>query len=1073
VRIASSDRESEVRAGRRVARVVSVLFFVVSLIVFRDVLTAIPSVLRGDAVIVGDELVPFFNVNSQLLEQAAGEFNQLTHGYEFRVRYSFLTTWLRHYHVLPFAILVVIPTIVVGAYRIVVWFLTDVFRTLSPVTIALVTTFPVGLIYAIMIYAKVTHFYTLVLGLALVTMAILLVLHALLFEQRHWVRRAVFASVLVLLNPAVHYLVLFAVFLLIAGVTLTLGELGRWIRSGGPARLRRLPGRLVRAVRSPGRTSRVRNTLHRWGGTTLGRGVVVVLVFVVVTLIPYVLFVKFVALRGVENLSETVPGDYYFIRDASVSWLHVLSWDLAGIMDKVLYGDYLAKVPRVSNIVYTLLFLIPFLVPAVRRSLLRTRAHRQLFGVLAVVALFAAWATIGYAEPQWFPSFHRSLAAVTRTLAGIEGPIGSMSVNIASTIVQVLRFPHRFQLLLFVLAPVVMSLPLAWAVDALHRRWMRRRDAAVTEGRRSPRDTLLLRGAAVVAVGAVFFAPLLSNSNYRSVLLSGNFGTFLAPYPLNDLRALKAELETREEGKTVVLPPTETAKLVTAEDGIDHKFIDKFFIYYLDVPSYYYGLTGDSSNKFQFFLLLRGLYYQQDWWINIARDLDLRYMIVNKKLRDNRGVGAEYLPDVEDYIGPAMKRQEDFGFVAERFENDSFILYELTDPPHADRPSLIVTSGWSDYLALLWNRLELSRCYDLEYLPFTERTVSAAGPDPDTLLYSGTETGTTALDAWALDNREDFFTPSPKMFPFNSDIVASSYYLSPMFRAFLMFSTTKWNRTGMITPGVFGTLKGSFVAVPRATTFAIQLSAPEPGRYRLLLRGAATSNALTLDSPTADLVRSLELRSTPGSLDFYPEETVYSPDRRAVSVQGLTPAQLQDRMTDGLVAVNSRFEYHDLGTVDLGAGTHTLRFDKLDANPLLTEGVLVVPEDEYQRIIAAEAPRTVSAADLSCATTYDVFGPDSEGYVDPAAGDVHEDLSEEELLNLAASGVEQLAPDETGGLGADWLVLILSAALVLAAGLVVRSRTRPRADEITADASALSPISSDIPDSDLPTKDTP
>lgn len=1070
--IASSDRSSEVRAGRRVARVVSVLFFIIAFVVFRDVLAAIPSVLRGDAVIVGDELVPFFNVNSQLLEQAAGEFNQLTHGYEFRVRYSFLTTWLRHYHVLPFAILLVIPTIVVAAYRTVVWFVTDVFRTLSPVTIALVTALPVGLIYAIMIYAKITHFYTLVLGLALVTMAILIVLHALLFEPKHWVRRSVIASLLVLLNPAVHYLVLFAVFLLIAGVTLALGELARWIRSGGPRRLKRFPAALFDSVRSPDRMPRLRQALHRWGGTTLGRGIVIVIIFALVTLIPYVLFVKFVALRGVENLSETVPGDYYFIRDASVSWLHVLSWDLAGIMDKVLYGDYLAKVPRVSNIVYTLVFLIPFLVPAVRRSLLRTRAHRQLFGVLAVVALFAGWATIGYAEPQWFPSFHRSLAAVTRTLAGVEGPVGSMSVNIASTIVQVLRFPHRFQLLLFVLAPVVMSLTLAWAVDALHNRWMVRRDAAVTEGRRSSRDTMLLRGAAVVAVGAVFFAPLLSNTNYRTVLLSGNFGTFLAPYPLHDLRALKAELETLEEGKTVVLPPTETAKLVTAEDGIDHKFIDKFFIYYLDVPSYYYGLTGDSSNKFEFFLLLRGLYYQQDWWINVARDIDLRYLVVNKKLRDNRGVGAEYLPDVEDYIGPAMKRQEAFGFVEERFENDSFVLYELVDPPAEERPSLVVTSGWSDYLALLWNRLELSRCYDLEYLPFTDKTV-AAGGDPDTLFFSGAASGTTALDGWALAHRDAFFTPSPKMFPFNSDIVASSYYLSPMFRAFLMFSTTKWNRTGMITPGVFGTLKGSFVAVPRATNFAIQLRAPEAGRYRLLLRGAATINALTLDSPTAEVVRSLDMRSTPGSLDFYPEETVYSSDRVPVATEGLSPSDLEQRMADGLVPVNSRYEYHDLGTVELSAGSHTLRFDKLDANPLLVEGVLLVPDDEYGRVTEAGAPDTVSAADLSCSRTYEVFGPDSEGYVDPAAGEVHEDLSEEELLNLAASGVEQLTPDETGGLGADWLVLILSAALVLAAGLTVRARTRPRPDEVgtvVPSRPAASPDDAPFPDS---TKDTP
>lgn len=1082
--VADAARAAELRVARRIVHVVSAVYVLISFIVFRDVLLAIPSVLRGDAVIVGDELVPFFNVDSQLLEQAAGEFNELTNGYEFRVRYSFLTTWLRHYQVLPFAILLVIPAIIIAAYRVVVWFITDVFRTLSPVTVALATALPTGLIYAIMIYAKVTHFYTLALGLAMVTISVLLMLHALLFSTRGWVRRAVIASVVTLLNPAVHYLVLFGVFVVVAGVTLVLGELARWIRSGGPRRLATLPGRLRRAFRPHRRLRRLRLSLHRWGQTTLGRGVVAVAVFVVVTLIPYVLFVQFVALRGVENLSETVPGDFYFIRDASVSWLHVLSWDLAGIMDKILYGDYLSKVPRVSNLVYSLVFLLPFVVPRIRRSLLVTRAHRQLFGVLAVTSAFAVWATIGYAEPQWFPSFHRTLAAVTRTLAGTDGPIGTLSLDIASAIVQVLRFPHRFQLLLFVLAPLVMSLAIAWIIDALVRRWMRRRDAiegtistaatpeatprasaaAQPSGAARRRDEMVLRAAAVVAVGTVFFSPLLSNENYRTVFFSGDFGTFLAPYPVDDLRELKDALLELDEGKTVVLPPTETAKLVTDDNGIDHKFIDKFFIYYLDLPSYYYGLTGDSYNKFEFFLLLRGLYYQQDWWINVARDIDLRYIVVNNRLRDNRGVGAEYLPDVETYIGPALERQEAMGFVEQRFANDSYVLYELVDRAPADRPTLMIDSSWSDYLALVWNRLELTRCYDLEYLPYAEpHTLAGGAADPEALVYAG-EDSQSALDLWTIENRDAFFTPSPKMFPFDSDIVASSYYLSPMFRAFLMFSTTKWNRTEMITPGVFGTLQGSFVAVPRATSLTIQVRVPDDGEYRVLLRGAATGNAVTVDAPSLDLLRSLELRPTPGAVDFYPEETVYTPDRVPVDMAQSSVTQLEQRMDEGLVAVNSRNEYHDLGTVDATAGRHSLRLEKLDGNPLLVEGILVVPEEDYQRMMTVEPPAVItSPAELECGTTYDVFGPDAEGYVDPAANEVNADLTQEELLSLAAAGVDQLEPDETGGLGADWLVLILGALLLLSAGLTVRARTRPRVDESLAVTGVAQPDSGPHP----------
>ncbi len=82
-----------------------------------------------------------------------------------------------------------IPTIVVAAYRTVVWFVTDVF----PHPLAghdRPRRGPSGrVIYAIMIYAKNHPLLHARVGLALVTMAILIVLHALLFEPKHWVRR--------------------------------------------------------------------------------------------------------------------------------------------------------------------------------------------------------------------------------------------------------------------------------------------------------------------------------------------------------------------------------------------------------------------------------------------------------------------------------------------------------------------------------------------------------------------------------------------------------------------------------------------------------------------------------------------------------------------------------------------------------------------------------------------------------------------------------------------------------------------------------------------------------------------
>jgi hypothetical protein len=1021
------------RAARRVHRWVGFSFYALSLIVFRDVLFAIPEVLAGQAVINGDELVPFFNPTTQLFDQARGEFSPLTNGYEFRVRYSFLTTWLRHYQVLPFAILLVLPTVFFGVYIAVSRFISTVFRNLSPVSVALGAAFPTALVYSIVTYAKITHFYTLIVGLALMTIAVLLLLYGLLFAEGRWVRYLVGASLVTLINPAVHYVVLFGVFFAVAAVTLACGELARWIRRGGPRRLCTMPTRTWATMRS-GR--RLRAAV---AGNVLGRAVVAGLLFVVVTLIPYALFVKFIALRGVENLSVTVPSDYYFIRDASVSWLHVLSWDLAGIMDKILFGDYLAKVPRYPNVVYSLLAAAPLVLSPVRRTLLATRPHRQLFGVAYVTAAFAVWATIGYAEPQWFPTFHRSMASLARVTA--QSPVGDLALGATSTVVQVLRFPHRFQLLLFVLAPVLMTLGLAWAIDRLHRRWMARQHRAP-----SRRSTLALRGAATVWIAAIFFIPFWSNAPYRQVFGSGNFGHFASPIPTDDLGELKAELLALPEGKTVVLPPTETAKVVTDGNGVDHRFNDKFFIYYLDQPSFYYGLTGEADNKFEFFLILRGIYYQQDWWINPARDIGIRYLIVNNRLRDNRGVGAEYLPDVESYTAPALERQVDNGFVELRFANDSYRLYELVDGPPDDRHTLLVDSSWSEYLDLVFDRLALSRCYDFEYLPYYEPTASAGSVH----LYT-TDPRSAALDMRALDGA--FFRPTSRGFAFNSDIVTSAYYQSPVFRLFLFLSNTKWNRTEIITPGLFGTLRGGFVAAPRPTRVIVPVSLPEAGRYRLLLRGAATANTIEVAAPTLGFDGAIELRSDPESLQFFTTDTVYTPDRVAVDTAAMSVPELEDRIGDDLVPVNVRYAYHDLGWVEGAAGLHNVTIAKTDDNPILLEGLVLVPAaDHGSPALPAHVEVVTDPAQLSCGDRYEVFDSRDVDYIDPTANAEHRNLSNEELLSLAAAGVPGLEPEDGGGLRYDWVVLALTAGLLVAATLTVRSHTRPRADEEDDDA---------------------
>ena len=54
---------------------VALLYFGLSVVMFRGVIASVPMIWNGEAVINGDELVPFFNPTSQLIDQAAGKFN--------------------------------------------------------------------------------------------------------------------------------------------------------------------------------------------------------------------------------------------------------------------------------------------------------------------------------------------------------------------------------------------------------------------------------------------------------------------------------------------------------------------------------------------------------------------------------------------------------------------------------------------------------------------------------------------------------------------------------------------------------------------------------------------------------------------------------------------------------------------------------------------------------------------------------------------------------------------------------------------------------------------------------------
>ena len=91
-----------------------------------------------------------------------------------------------------------------------------------------------------------------------------------------------------------------------------------------------------------------------------------------------------------------------------------------------------------------------------------------------------------------------------------------------------------------------------------------------------------------------------------------------------------------------------------------------------------------------------------------------------------------------------------------------------------------------------------------------------------------------------------------------------------MFRSFLFFSNTKWNRTEIITPGVFGSLRGSFIGLPRATRVTVPVKIADAGRYRVLMRGAVTANQIHISARSAGYDQTLELRPPATDLQLLP-----------------------------------------------------------------------------------------------------------------------------------------------------------------------------------------------------------
>ena len=81
------------------------------------------------------------------------------------------------------------------------------------------------------------------------------------------------------------------------------------------------------------------------------------------------------------------------------------------------------------------------------------------------------WATLGYSGAEGVPTFHRTIAFVSNLANGTQTGIGDLVVTLMSTITQVLRFPHRFQLIMLMLSCVLLPMGFVWLENEVAERW--------------------------------------------------------------------------------------------------------------------------------------------------------------------------------------------------------------------------------------------------------------------------------------------------------------------------------------------------------------------------------------------------------------------------------------------------------------------------------------------------------------------------------------------------------------------------------------------------------------------------
>jgi hypothetical protein len=751
-------------------------FLLLHLVMLRDVVMAIPAILQGNATIVREELVPFYDFARQFWSSGA---SQLTSSDEVRVAYSFWTAWVRHDKVLPFALILMntlsLFLLFFSFHRIGKYFAKHrpLFGVIAAILAAVV-------IYSILLYAKVAHFYVLIIGFSLFALAVSLMLEQIFFRRELSWTGVTAVSLLVLLNPAIHFHIIFYVlFAVVVAVHLVFNfALNR-----------------------------------KYFGYYLRKNLLYFVVVTLASLLPYVALIYFTTSSSLDTVSTDIPVNYWMIYYTSLPLQFIFSFDTAGHLDLIRYGDYLAPLPRFGSVIITGLVAGLFIFKNFGSlSILKKVVVMTLF----ITMLAAMWMSIGY-SPRSTISFHMVLSSAALLLAEQSNALAGTISDGLSVFINVLRFPHRFQFIYFYAGGLLFMIALVWLRGILQRRTGR----------------ALLSGG-LVALIALF--PITASADYRSALTSGNLATFLTPYEIpDDLKNIRSLLAAQDDDRLFILPTMESGREIVEYDN-RFGFLDKFFIYYLDQPTFYYGVGANTQNKILAYLVYEAIADGQPWWEDVlVSNIGVTHILVPKNI-EPRNPGITYFPEVDDHIDTRLDESEYFSVV---YDGEDFALYQA-DIQTDSWPHTMVDLQWKNVVDEL-----TSDNFEQQRTHFPLQLGRLASQERVKLVSDNTERSFYTL--YAHGSPDKTFYPAGATLPFSPSLVASSNFTNTALSlsilrnkddAYNFLDEEVANLTSLRVPSFVGLTQGD-------GKMPVNFTVPENGDYRLVLHGASRSHEIT------------------------------------------------------------------------------------------------------------------------------------------------------------------------------------------------------------------------------------